>query len=147
MISITNQFQYIYEAKQKNKLESLTSTPDVKQLISIIKRNFNNIKNNRPIASDDQTELKTLFDKPSVRQFLKAAEKVGRRDGRIKGLLVGLPVGAIIGGMHSIVLCLIGMILVGGMSSITYGEIKAILSRWKAETNLTTSVNTIQHNI
>lgn len=132
----------LYEIKQESKIKQLGSDKDVKQVMNIIKRNFSNIRYAHSFDDVDERKLKQLFKKSSVQEFLKASESAGLYNGKIRGLIYGSQFGAIAGGVTglltssftgAILAAIIGMVIGGFITSWGYGELSAIISRWKAE--------------
>jgi len=88
-------------------------------------------------------EAEQLFKDPKVERLLKAAEKVGQRNGWISGGTYGSILGALSGGALSLAgagpffaLVLIGAVMGGLSIGYISSKIVGVLTRWKAEENI-----------
>ena len=122
------------------QISQLIETSDsVKRIIDLSKKYFTS-----KLSKEELKEAEHLFKDPKVERLLKAAEKVGQRNGWISGGIYGSIAGSIVGGILSIgtaapffALVLLGAIIGGLSIGFLTSRIVGILTRWKTEESLT----------
>lgn len=124
--------------KDPNIVKLIQTSSQVKRIIELAKKHFTKGLNDK-----EKEETQTLFKDPKVEQLLKAAEKVGEREGWIKGGFIGTLIGLFTGGVAGagtdlfFAAVLLGAVLGGVGIGYLGSKIYKILKRWELEERIT----------
>jgi tetrahydromethanopterin S-methyltransferase subunit G len=142
MISVIETALFEANIPKDNKIKQMVHDSEIQEFIQLSKKKIMS-----GLDQNESVQYDNLFSNPKVAAYLEAAEQVGRRNGWLYGLPVGSIVGATAGtaigiasapiGMSVAALALLGAAMGGISIGYIFSKVNEILTRWKAQDNVT----------